>query len=98
MKSVEESYQRRELKTFQIHESEEMKVAANRIDLNQFPHLSLSFSFSLSDLLSSSPPSPLLSSPLSSLHPPSAASDHWWISCVTSRARCSRERGTTPQC
>lgn len=35
---------------------------------------------------------------LSSLHPPSAVSDHWWISYVTSRARCSRERGTTPQC
>lgn len=51
-----------------------------------------------SDLLSSSSPSPLLSSSLSSLHPPSAVSDHWWISCVTSRARCSRERGTTPQC
>ena len=29
MKSVDDSYQRRELKTFQIHESEEMKVAAN---------------------------------------------------------------------
>lgn len=29
MKSVHDSYQRRELKTFQIHELEEMKVAAN---------------------------------------------------------------------
>ena len=28
----------------------------------------------------------------------SAVSDHWWISCATSRAPCSRERGTTPPC
>lgn len=34
---------------------------------------------------------------LLSLRPPAAASDHWWISCVTSRAPCSR-RGTTAQC
>lgn len=40
---------------------------------------------------------PLLFLLLSSLRPPSAVSDHWWISCVTSPARCSRERGTTPQ-
>lgn len=58
MKSVEESYQRRELKTFQIHESEEMKVAANRIDLNQFPHLSPSLSLSLC-LTFCLPPHPL---------------------------------------
>lgn len=35
---------------------------------------------------------------LLSLRPPAAASDHWWISCVTSRAPCSRARGTTAQC
>lgn len=36
--------------------------------------------------------------PLSSARPPSAVSDHWWISCVTSPVPDSRERGTTPQC
>lgn len=51
-------------------------------------------------LTSLPPPPPSRATDILNVSPPrpSAVSDHWWISCVTSRVPDSRERGTTPQC